>query len=65
MASKMVEYNFWDSPYGSDEQRGVGHSSDLEDTLRILKAEIRSCKADNDKIIQGQEKQAEVNAVIL
>jgi len=61
----MVDYSSQDSPYGSDEKRGAGNSSNLADTLRSLKAEIRSCKEDNDKIMQAQEKQAEVNVVIL
>ena len=64
MTSKMVDYSSWDSPYVLDEQRGVGHSSDLENMLKILKEEIRICKADNDIIIQAQEKQAEVKAMI-
>jgi len=59
----MVDYK--DSPYELDEQRGVGYSSDFADTLRRLKEEIKSCKEDNEKIIQAQEKQAEVNAIIL
>lgn len=63
MTRKMVDYRY--SPYESDEQRGVGHSSKLEETLRNLKEEIRNCKADNDIIIQAQEKQAKFNAVIL
>jgi len=33
--------------------------------LRSLKEEIRSCRADNEKIILAQEKQVEVNAIIL
>jgi len=37
----------------------------LEDTVRSLKEEIRSCKADNDIIMQAHEKQEEVNVVIL
>jgi len=65
MTIKMVDYNFWDSPYGLYEQYGVGNYFDLKDTLRSLKEKIRSYKADNDIIIQEQEKQAEVNAVIL
>ena len=36
MTSKMIDYSSWDSPYGSDEERGVGHSYNLEDTLRSL-----------------------------
>jgi len=59
----MVDYK--DSPYETNEQRGVGNSSDLEDTLRILKEEIRSCKADNEKIMQAKENKAEVNAILL
>ena len=51
MTSKMVDYK--DSPYESDKRRGVVHSSDLADTLRSLKEEIRSCKVDNDRIIQS------------
>ena len=35
----------------------------MADTLRRLKEEIRSCKANNDIIIQEEEKLAEVNAV--
>ena len=60
MTSKMVDYSSRDSPYVSDEQCGVGYSTDLAETLRSLKEEIRSCKADNDQIIQSQEKQAEL-----
>lgn len=58
----MVDYKY--SPYESDEQSG-GHSYDLADTLRSLKKEIRSCKVDNDRTIKAQEKQAEVNAILL
>jgi len=48
MNSKMVDYKYY--PYESYEQGG-GHSSNLVDTLRSLKEEIRSCKADNGIII--------------
>lgn len=65
MTSKMVDYSSRDSLYGLNEQRGVGYSSDLADTLRSLKEESRSCKEYNDKIMQVQEKQAKVNAVII
>ena len=61
MDSKLVDYE--DSPYESEEQYGVGNSSNLTVTLIILKEEIRSCKVDNDIIMQVQEKQAEVNAM--
>lgn len=53
MTSKMVDYSSRDSPYGSDEQCGVGNSYDLADTLRSLKVEIRSYKVDNNIIIQA------------
>ena len=62
MANKMVDYKY--SPYESYEKHG-GYSSDLADTLRRLKEEIRIYKEDNDKIIQAQEKQAEVNDILL
>ena len=62
MNSKMVDNK--DSPYESDEQRG-GHYFDLTDTFRSLKEEIRSCKANNDMIIQAQEKHREINAILL
>ncbi len=64
MTSKMVDNISRDSPYRSDEQQGDMHSPNIENTLRSLKAEIRSCKAKNDRIIQAQEKQAKVNAII-
>lgn len=54
MTSKMVDYNSWDSSYRSDEQHGEGYSLDIEDTLRSLKEEIKSCEEDNDQIIQSQ-----------
>ena len=63
MTSKIVDYKY--SPYESNEQRDVGHSSELVDTLRSLMEELRSCKTDNDKIMQVQEKQAEVNEIPL
>ena len=63
MASKMVDYK--ESPYESEDQYSVGNSSNLANTLRSLKEEIRSCKVDNDRIIQAQEKLVEVNAIIL
>ncbi len=59
----MVDYK--DSPYESEEQCGVGNPFDLAITPRSLKEEMRSCKADNDRIIQAQEKQAEVNAILV
>ena len=63
MASKVVDYV--ESPYASNEQHGVGHTSDLADTLRNLKEEIRSCKEDNDWIVHEQEKKVELNSIHL
>ena len=56
MTSKMVDYNSHDSPYMLDEQPRDEYSSDIADTLRSLKVEIRSCKVDNDIIIHLQER---------
>lgn len=70
MKSKMVDYSPRDSPYRSDEKHDDEYSHHIEDKLRSLKQGFRSFKADNDRIIQSQErlaraleKQAEVNAV--
>ena len=63
ITKKMVEYIY--SPYELDERHGFGHSYDLASTLRSLKEEIRIFKADDGRIIQAHEKQAEVNVVIL
>lgn len=54
-----------DSPYESQDKCGVGKYSDLVGTLRSLKEKIRIFKVDNDRIVKEQEKQAEVNAIIL
>ena len=51
MNSIMVDYR--DSPYESYEQHGIGKSPDLADTLRSLKEEIRSCNANNDRLIHA------------
>jgi len=72
MTRKMVDYSSWDSLYRSNEKHKEEYSPDIADILRILKAEIKSCKEDNDMIIQSQdrlaraqEKQVEFDAVIL
>jgi len=56
MTRKMVDYSSQDSPYILDENHGDGYSLDIVDTLRSLKAGIRICKEDNDKMIQSQER---------
>ena len=63
MASKMVDYK--DSSYESEEQYGIGNSSNLAITLSNLKEEIGIYKVDNDRIIQSKEKQAKVNVILL
>ncbi len=63
MASNVVDYIEY--PYALDEIHVVGKYSHLVDTLRILEEEIRSRKVDNDKIMQAQEKQEEVNVILL
>ena len=62
MDRNMVDYK--DSPYDSYEQHG-GKSFNLVDTMRSLKEEIRICTVDNEIHIQEQEKQAEVNVILL
>jgi len=37
------------------EQQGEGYSLDIVDTLRSLRKEIRSCKADNDRLIEARQ----------
>jgi len=51
MDNKVVDYI--ESRYASDGHRGVGNSSNLAETLRSLKEEIRSFKVDNDKRMQA------------
>ena len=58
MTRKVVEYSSCDSPYKLDEQHVDQYSPHIEDTLRILKAETRSCKAYNGIIIQSHERLA-------
>jgi len=68
----MLDYSSHYYPYISDEQHGNEYSPDIENTLRSFKADIKSCKSDNDNIIESwerisrsQEKKVEVNAIIL
>jgi hypothetical protein len=49
----------------SDERRAVETPLDLAETVRSLMAELQSCKADNERLIKEQEKQTEINAVLL
>jgi hypothetical protein len=38
---------------------------DMDETVRSLMDELQSCKANNDILINEQEKQMEINAVLL
>ena len=39
-----------------DERRAVETPPDLADTMRSLMVELQSCKADNERLIEEQEK---------
>jgi hypothetical protein len=49
----------------SDERRAVETPLDLVETVRSLMVKLQSCKADNERLIKEQEKQTEINAVLL
>ena len=49
----------------SDERRAVETPSDLTETVRSLMVELQSCKVDNKRLIKEQEKQTEINVVLL
>jgi hypothetical protein len=49
----------------SDERRVVETPLDLAETVRSLMEELQSCKDDNERLIKEQEKQTEINAVLL
>jgi hypothetical protein len=49
----------------SDERRAVETPPDLAETVRRLRDELLSCKADNERLIKEKEKQTEINTVLL
>jgi hypothetical protein len=49
----------------SDERRAIGTPPDLAETVRSLMVELQSCKADNERTMKEQEKQTEINVVLL
>jgi hypothetical protein len=49
----------------SDERKKIGTLPDLTETVRSLMVELQSCKADNERMMKEQEKQTEINAVLL
>jgi hypothetical protein len=48
-----------------DERREIGTPPDLAETVRSLMVKLQSCKADNERMMKEQEKQIEINAVLL
>jgi hypothetical protein len=48
-----------------DERRAVETPPDLAETIRSLRAELQSCKADNERLIKEKEKQTKINIVLL
>jgi hypothetical protein len=49
----------------SDERRAIGTPPDIAETVRSLVVELQSYKADNERMMKEQEKQTEINAVLL
>jgi hypothetical protein len=49
----------------SDERRAIGTPPGLAETVRSLMVELQSCKADNERMMKEQEKQTEINAILL
>ena len=49
----------------SDERRAVGTPTELAETVRSLMIELQSRKANNERIMKEEEKQTEINAVLL
>jgi hypothetical protein len=49
----------------SDERRVVGTPTELAETVRSLMIELQSCKANNERMMKEEEKQIEINAVLL
>jgi hypothetical protein len=49
----------------SDERRVAGTPPDLAEIVRSLIVELQSCKVDNERMMKEQEKQIEINTVLL
>jgi hypothetical protein len=49
----------------SDERRAVETPPNLAETVRSLRTELHSFKADNERLIKEQEKKIEINAKFL
>lgn len=69
MSSRIVQKNVDRSQYGHEEalleNRGGENSPDWMDTLRSLRSNIRSCKANKKRSIRAWERQVEVNVFIV
>jgi hypothetical protein len=49
----------------SDQRMVVDTPPDMVEIIRILMAKLQSCKDDHERLIKEQEKQTEINAVLL
>jgi hypothetical protein len=49
----------------SNERGEAGTPPGLAETLRSLMVELQSCKVNNERMMKEQEKQTEINAVLL
>jgi hypothetical protein len=49
----------------SYERRAVGTPPNLAETMKSIMVKLQSCKADNERMMKEQEKQTEINAVLL
>jgi len=55
MKNKMVDYSSCDHPYKSVRKQGEAYSPGIVDKLRRMRKEIRSCKVENDRLVEVQE----------
>ena len=49
----------------SNERREIGTPPNLAETVKSLMVELQSYKANNERIMKEQEKQTEINAILL
>jgi hypothetical protein len=49
----------------SDKIGAMGTPPNIAETVRSLMVELQSCKADNERMMKEQEKQTEINVVLL
>jgi hypothetical protein len=54
-----------DQEIESDERRNVDTPSNMAETMRILKEKLQIYRTDNERLIQAQEQQNELNVVLL